>query len=191
VDNYRAGLEAGELLATYAREHWDEKVDWVLGLDLEEAGTLVQSRITGSLDGVHSILPGIPPERFVRIDGRGMREKSQRAVAEFLSRHPKDRHILIAAATDTSALGALEAVREGKRQRQVAIVGQDCVPEVVEEMRRPGSPIIGSVSHEVHEYGSRIIELGLSILQGRSVPPYNYVNHKTITQKMVRQKSKT
>ncbi|MGA2888232.1 MAG: substrate-binding domain-containing protein [Terracidiphilus sp.] len=190
VDNYRAGLEAGELLATYAKEHWDEKVDWVLGLDLEEAGTLVQSRITGALDGVHSMLPEIPSERFVRIDGRGMRERSQRAVAEFLARHSKDKHILIAAATDTSALGALEAVREGKRQRQVAIVGQDCVPEVVEEMRRPGSPIIGSVSHEVHEYGSRIVELGLSILQGRSVPPYNYVNHKTITQKMVRQKGK-
>ncbi|WP_263358331.1 substrate-binding domain-containing protein [Acidicapsa ligni] len=190
VDNYRAGLEAGELLATYATEQWGEKVDWVLGLDLEEAGTLVQSRITGSLDGVHSMLPQIQPDRFVRIDGRGMREKSQRVVAEFLARHAKDKHILIAAATDTSALGALEAVREAKRERQVAIVGQDCIPEVVEEMRRTGSPIIGSVSHEVHEYGPRIIELGLSILQGRSVPPYNYVNHKTITQKMVRQRIK-
>jgi ribose transport system substrate-binding protein len=191
VDNYRAGLEAGELLAAHAIEHWSERVDWVLGLDLEEAGTLVQSRITGSLDGVHAKLPKVPMECFVRIDGRGMREKSQRVTAEFLARHPKDKYILIAASTDTSALGALEAVRELKRERHVAIVGQDCVPEVVEEMQRMGSPIIGSVSHEVQEYGPRIIELGLSILQGRNVPPYNYVNHKLVTQKMVRQQPKS
>jgi ribose transport system substrate-binding protein len=187
VDNYRAGLEAGELLASYAMDNWNGAVDWVLGLDLEEAGTLVQSRITGSLDGVRARLPSIPPERYVRRDGRGIREKCCRVVADFLSTRPKDKHILIAAHTDTSALGALEAVRAAKRERHVAIVGQDYLGEMVEEMREPGSPIVGTISHEVQEYGPRIIELGLSILQGRNVPPYNYVNHKVITQEMVRQ----
>jgi ribose transport system substrate-binding protein len=185
VDNYRAGLEAGELLAQHALDRWNGKVDWVLGLDLEEAGTLVQSRITGSLDGVHARLPKIPQERFVRMDGRGMREKCARIVAEFLSRRPKDKHILVAAHTDTSALGALEAVREAGREKQVAIVGQDYLGEMVEEMRREGSPIVGTVSHEVHEYGPRIIELALSILQGRSVPPYNYCNHRVITRETI------
>jgi ribose transport system substrate-binding protein len=190
VDNYRAGLEAGELLAGYASDNWGGKVDWVLGLDLEEAGTLVQSRITGSLDGVQTRLPGIPLDRFVRMDGRGMREKCYRVVVEFLARRPKDKHILIAAHTDTSALGALEAVRAAGRERHVAIVGQDYVGEMVDEMVAPGSPIVGTVSHEVQEYGPRIIELALSILQGRSVPPYNYVNHKVITQEMVRMSRK-
>lgn len=184
VDNYRAGLDAGELLADHALTNWDGKVDWVLGLDLEEAGTLVQSRITGAFDGVRSKLPKLPLEHMVRIDGRGMREKSQRVVSEFLMRHAKDRHILIATATDTSALGALEAVKALKREKHVVIVGQDCLPETIEEMHKPASPIIGSVSHEVHQYGPRIIELALSLLQGRSIPPYNYVNHKVVTQKM-------
>jgi ribose transport system substrate-binding protein len=102
-------------------------------------------------------------------------------VLDFLNRHPKDKHILVAAATDTSALGALQAVQELKRGKQVVIVGQDCIPEAVEEMRTPGSPLIGSVSHEVHEYGPRIIELGLGLLRGRSVPPYNYVIHKMVS----------
>lgn len=190
VDNYRTGLDAGEGLAGHAIEQWSRQVDWVLGLDLEEAGTLVQSRITGALDAIRSLLPSIPADRFVRIDGRGMREKSRRVVEEFLARHPRERHILIAAATDSSALGALEAIREARRERHVAIFGQDAIPEVVEEMRRPSSPIIGSVSHEVQEYGPRIIEIGLSILQGRSVPPYNYTNHRAITQAMVRQRAR-
>jgi len=145
----------------------------------------VQSRITGAFEGIRSKLDGIPPELFVRIDGRGMHDKSYRLVLDFLKRHPKDRHILIAAASDTSALGALQAVEELKRGKQVAIVGQDCIPEAIDEMRKPGSPVIGSVSHEVNEYGPRIIELGLGLLRGRSVPPYNYVTHKMVTSESI------
>jgi ribose transport system substrate-binding protein len=181
VDNYRVGYDAGQLLAQYAVDNWRGQVDWILGLDIEEAGSLVQSRITGAFEGVRSKLEGIPIESFVRIDGRGMHDKSYRIALDFLKRHPKDKHILLAAATDTSALGALQAVQELKRNKQVVIVGQDCIPEAVEEMRKPDSPIIGSVSHEVNEYGPRIIELGLGLLRGRSVPPYNYVTHKLVT----------
>jgi ribose transport system substrate-binding protein len=180
VDNYRVGYDAGLLLADYSFTHWRGQMDWALGLDIEDAGPLVQSRITGAFEGIRSKLDGVPPELFVRIDGRGMHDKSYRLVLDFLKRHPKDRHILIAAASDTSALGALQAVEELKRARQVVIVGQDCIPEVIDEMRKPDSPIIGSISHEVNEYGPRIIELGLGLLRGRSVPPYNYVAHKVI-----------
>ncbi len=181
VNNYRVGYDAGLFLAQYAIDQWRGQVDWILGLDIEEAGPLVQSRITGAFEGIRSKLEGLPVESFVRIDGRGMHDKSYRIVLDFLKRHPKDRRILIAAATDTSALGALQAVQELKRGKQAVIVGQDCIPEAVEEMKKPGSPIIGSVSHEVNEYGPRIIEIGLGLLRGRSVPPYNYVTHRLVT----------
>ena len=178
VDNYRVGHEAGEVLGAHAVECWGGKVDWVLGLDLPEAGTLVQSRITGAFEAVRSIMPETPVESFVRLDGRGMREKSRKLISDFLERHPKDRHILIAAANDTSALGALDAVRERRRTRHVVIVGQDCIEEAMLELERPGSPFIASVSHETPTYGPSLIHLGLSILRGRTVPPYNYVAHR-------------
>ncbi|MDR5725970.1 MAG: substrate-binding domain-containing protein [Terriglobia bacterium] len=181
VDNYRVGFEAGVLLAEYAQENWSGEVEWILGLDLEEAGTLVQSRMTGAFEGIRSKLGSVPIEKFVRIDGRGMRDKSQRIVSEFLMRHTKDRHILIAAANDTSALGALEAVRELKRMKHVAIVGQDCIPEMLEEIQISDSPVIGSISHEAVQYGSRLIELGMALVRGNSVSPYNYVEHKAVS----------
>ncbi len=52
VDNYRVGIEAGEKLAAHAIREWGGKVDWVIGLDLQEAGQLVQSRITGAFAGI-------------------------------------------------------------------------------------------------------------------------------------------
>src|SRR5437660_11945199 len=115
------------------------------------------------------------------MDGEGLSEKSWRLVQDFLRRHSKKRWLLIAAATDTSGLGALQAVREAKRDQDVAIVGQDCIPEAPDEMSIPGSAFIGSVSHEAGSYGPQLIELGLAILHGQIVPPYNYVKHKLVT----------
>lgn len=189
VDNYRVGMEAGELLADHAIESWNSKVDWVLGLDIEDAGPMVQSRITGSFQGIRTKLPQLPVECYVRIDGRGMRDKSSKLITDFLNRHLKDRRILIAAATDTSALGALEAVRGLRRERHVAIVGQDCIPEAIDEMRKAASPLIGSVSHEADSYGPRLIQLGLAILRAQTVPPYNYVEHKMVTAKSLREEA--
>lgn len=181
VDNYGVGRDAGELLAQFAQTNWNGKVDWVIGLDLPEAGTLVQSRTTGAFEAIKASLGEMPVECFVRFDGRGMRNVSKDLVAHFLKRHPKDRHILIAAATDTSALGAVDAVREGKRERHVAVVGQDCIPEAMEEMNKRSSPLIGSISHETGTYGPALVSLGLALLSGQTVPPYNYVNTRTVT----------
>ena len=185
VDNYRVGVEAGEALSEYSLRHWAGKVDWILGLDLPEAGQLVQSRITGAFVGIRHKIPNLPVECFVCMNGRGMRDRSRKLVSDFLQRHPKDKRILIATATDSSALGALDAVRESKRERHVVIVGQDCIEEAAAEIRKPNSPLIGSVSHEAGTYGQNLINLGLSLLRGQKVAPYNYVSHKLVTREML------
>lgn len=181
VDNFQVGFEAGELLAQHAIHQWKGKADWVLGLDITEAGTFVQSRISGAFEGVRSHLPAILQRAYVRLDGRGMRQTSAQVVSEFLQRHRRSERVLIAAATDTSALGALQATRNLGRENQVAIVGQDCIPEAIEELRTKKSPLIGSISHEAHRYGPRLIQLGVTLLRGNTVPPYNYIQHKVVT----------
>jgi ribose transport system substrate-binding protein len=187
VDNYRVGLAAGDALVAHATEHWGGQVDWVIGLDLVGAGVLVQSRTTGAFEGVRSGIPNLPVECLVRIDGCGSREPSRKRVSEFLERHPKDKHILIAAMNDSSALGAVDAVREHKRERHVAIVGQDGIAEAMTEMRKHRSPLIGSVSHQTSSYGPSLMNLGLQLLRGHTVPPYNYVEHKLVTAESLRQ----
>src|SRR3984893_4091150 len=94
VNNYRVGFEAGECLANYAKKAWGGRVRWALGLDVEEAGALVHSRITGAFEGIRSKLPNIPNSSLVRMDGRGMHDKSYRLVLDFLRRHLKDRGVL-------------------------------------------------------------------------------------------------
>lgn len=181
VDNFEVGYEAGSLLAQYAQRNWKGRVDKVLGVGFSEAGSFVQSRMMGAFDGIRERLSGLAPDQFSQIEGRGMREPSRRAMADFLRGRKNGEHTLVAAATDSSALGVLDAIREAGQEPHFAIVGQDCIPEALEEMRKESSAFIGSISHEAESYGPRLVQLGIALLRGYSVPPYNYVHHRAVT----------
>ena len=185
VDNFEVGYEAASILAQYAQRTWKSKVDRVVGVGFSEAGSFVQNRIAGAFDGIRERFKELTPSHFVQIDGRGMREASYRAMREYLHAHPVGELTLVAAATDSSALGVLDAVREAGQEENFAIVGQDCIPEVLEEMKRGSGAIVGSISHEPETYGPRLIQLGIAILRGYTVPPYNYVHHKAVTPEML------
>lgn len=180
VDNYRVGLEAGKFLGEHARKTWTENVPWVLGLDIEDVGSLVRNRITGAFEGVREAWPQLSIERFVRMNTRGLSEKSSELSSEFLLAHPNESSILIAAANDVTALGALSAAKRLKREKDVAIVGHDCIPDVLNEMKIPGTPVVASVSREVHTYGPRLMQLGRALIRGQHVAPYQYVNHRLV-----------
>jgi ribose transport system substrate-binding protein len=167
VDNFEVGYEAGTVLAQFAQRKWKSKADWVLGVGFAEAGSFVQSRITGAFEGIRERLADIPADRYLQIEGRGMRQQSKLAAAEFISKRRKGEHILVAASTDSSALGVLDAAREAGRESDFAIVGQDCIPEALAEMRQGTGALI---------------QLGIALLRGHVVSPYNYVRHKTVTQ---------
>ena len=181
VDNFEVGYEAASILAQYALRKWKGKVDRVVGVGFSEAGSFVQNRIAGAFDGIRERFRELTPDRFVQIEGRGMREASKKAMSEYLRGRKAGEHTLVAAATDSSALGVLDAVREARQEQNFAIVGQDCIPEVMEEMRGGTGAMVGSISHEPETYGPRLIQLGIAILRGYTVPPYNYVHHKAVT----------
>ena len=181
VDNFEAGYEMGAILARYAQRHWNGVVDRVIGVGFREAGSFVQSRITGAFDGIRALLPNISDTQFKHVEGRGMRDASYKAMLEVLKNHRAGERVLVAAATDSSALGVLRAARELGCEADLAIAGQDCIPEALEEMRSGKSALVGSVSHEVETYGPRLIQLGIALLRGNIVPPYNYVPHRGVT----------
>ncbi len=181
VDNFDAGHEMGAILARFAQRHWNSAADRVIGVGFREAGSFVQSRISGAFDGIKELLPNLATGQFTQIEGRGMREESRKAMLGVLKEHRAGERILVAAATDSSALGVLDAARELGCEGDLAVAGQDCIPEAVEEMRSGKGALVGSVSHEVETYGPRLIQLGIALLRGNIVPPYNYVQHRGVT----------
>ncbi len=181
ADNYRIGFSAGEMLAREALALWGGKVTWVLGLDLHVAGPFLANRLIGAFDAIRKQIPDLPQEFYARVDCAGKFEVANQAVLGFLRRHPSETGILIVAMNDTVALGAVEAVRETQRHEHVMIVGHDAIPEALTEMVRIDSPMVGTISTEAANYGPKLIELGLAILNGQAVSPYNFTPHEMIT----------
>ena len=182
VDNFEAGYEVGALLAQHAQRKWKGNVDRVIGVGFSEAGSFVQSRITGAFDGIRERLPDLTPDKLP-LDRRPRHEGTQPQGHEGCSARPPRRASASwwPPTTDSSALGVLDAAREAGCEQDFAIAGQDCIPEVLEEMRSGKSALIGSISHEVETYGPRLIQLGIALLRGNIVPPYNYVRHRAVT----------
>lgn len=184
ADNYQAGVIGGRALGRWAKEHWDGKVEEILLLELPIAGSLPQLRITGTVAGLNQMLPGIETRHAIHLDGKGEFEHSLDVVRRYLRRTTAKR-TLVAAVNDPSALGALRAFEESGRGHLCAVMGQNAIRDAREELRRPGTRLIGSVGYFPERYGEELIPLALSILQKKPVPSAVFVKHQLITPKNV------
>ncbi len=184
ANNYKAGLIGGKALGRWAREHWDGKVEQLLLLELPIAGSLLELRITGFADGLRAELPSIVNVPVVHLNGRGDFEQVLEVVRQYLRRSPA-RRTLIGTVNDICALAALRAFDEVGASEKCAVLGQNAIRESRNELRRPGTRLVGTVAYFPERYGDEIIPLAIGILQKKSVPSTVFVKHQLITPRNV------
>jgi len=180
ANNYEAGLIGGRYLGRWASKYWQSSVDEILLLEIRRAGSIPQTRIMGMLAGVSETLKPSTQARVVHLDGDGQFGTSLECLRKHL-RTSRAKRILVGAANDPSALGALRAFQESGRDSQCAVVGQNAEPEARAEMRDPKTHLVGSVAYFPEEYGPQIVRLALDILEQRPVPPAVFTKHQLIT----------
>jgi ribose transport system substrate-binding protein len=185
ANNYQAGLLAGRCLGQWARTRWGGKVDEVVLLELARAGSLVHARMSGVLAGLRETLhDAADPGLVAVIDGDGQFKTSMEKLRRHL-RESSARHVVVGAANDPSALGAVRAFQEAGRVATCAIVGQNAEPDARAELREARTPLIGSVAFFPERYGNGIIKLALDILGHRRTPPAIFTRHQLITRENV------
>jgi ribose transport system substrate-binding protein len=180
ANNYEAGLIAGHHLGRWARKHWEGEADEIILIEIARAGSVPQTRIRGMLSGIHEILRTARPCRTTQIDGDGQFQVALERVRKHL-RASRARRVLVGAATDPSALGALRAFEEAGRESECVVVGQNGEPEARLELRVPRTRLIGSVAYFPEKYGEGVIRLALDILAKKTVPPAVFIKHQLIT----------
>jgi ribose transport system substrate-binding protein len=180
ANNYEAGLIGGHHLGRWARKHWEGEVDEILMIEIARAGSVPQTRIRGMLAGIHEVLRTPESRRITHIDGDGQFQTTLERARKHL-RESKARRVLVGAATDPSALGALRAFEEAGRERECAVVGQNGEPEARLELRVPHTRLIGSVAYFPEKYGEGVIRLALDILAKKMVPPAVFIKHQLVT----------
>jgi ribose transport system substrate-binding protein len=188
ADNYAAGILGGEALARFARDHWGSRVDRVLLLESPEAGPPTHMRAIGSLYGIRSVLPGLTEKCVLHRNGKGTEVGGYAATRRVIRSLGPREFLLVAAANDNSARGAVRATREARREPFTAIIAQGWGPDEAldAELRKPDSALIGAVAYFPEKYGTRILPLALQCLNGQPVPPASYAQHRLIMRDEVR-----
>ena len=184
ANNYQAGLIGGRALGRWAKANWGGQVDEILQVELPLAGPLPQLRITGMLAGLGEVLHGVNKTPTARLDGKGIFEKSLEVGRRYL-RRTRPKRTLVVAVNDPSALGVLRAFEEAGRGHLCAVMGQNAVKSVLEELRRPGTQLVGSVAYFPERYGDELIALARAILQKKHAPSAVFVEHQLVTPKNV------
>jgi ribose transport system substrate-binding protein len=180
ANNYKAGLMAGHALGKWARKTWGGEIDEILLIELQRAGPLPQARIRGIVTGIGELTKIPETCRTVSIDGDGQFQAAMERVRKHL-RQSRARRVLVGAANDPSALGALRAFEEAGRTNDCAVVGQNAEPEARSELRSPRSRLIASVGYFPERYGTGLLRLAIDLLQKKPVPPAVFTQHHLIT----------
>jgi ribose transport system substrate-binding protein len=180
ANNYEAGLVGGRHLGRWANKNWHGLVDEIVLLEIRRAGSVPQTRVLGMLVGITEVVRPSYRGRVVNLDGDGQFGNSLDCVRKHL-RSTKAKRILVGAANDSSALGALRAFQEAGRTSECAIVSHNADPEGRTELRDPKSRMVGSVAYFPEEYGPHLIRLALDILDQKPTSPAVFIKHQLIT----------
>ena len=146
-------------------------------IEIARAGAVPQARIRGMLAGIREALRSTEQCRTTFLDGDGQFRTTLERVRKQV-RESKSRYVLVGAATDPSALGALRAFEEAGRERNCAVVGHNGEPEIRRELRQGHTRLIGSVAYFPEKYGEGVIRLALDILARKIVPPAVFIKHQ-------------
>jgi ribose transport system substrate-binding protein len=184
ANNYKAGLIGGKALGRWARENWGGKVDQLLLLELPIAGSLLELRLTGLVDGLRAELPQMAGVPKAHLNGRGSFEQVLEVLRQYVRRSPP-RRTLIGTVNDICALAALRAFEEAGLSHLCAVMGQNAIRDARMELRKPGTRLIGTVAYFPERYGDELIPLAVSILQKKPVPAAVFVKHQLITSRNV------
>jgi ribose transport system substrate-binding protein len=180
VDNFQAGLTAGEALAMHAIRHWRSKPDLVILLDLPQGGPTLQARMSGVQEGIERRLGQIPRTQVERMIGGGDREHAARTVAHILEKRPRSRRILVSAFSDEGAFGARDAIIRAGRAENAAIVGHGGTVDDAEAASDTESPFIGSVAFHPERFGPALVDLASQMSRGETLPAAVHVPHEFV-----------
>jgi len=184
ADNYKAGQIGGKALGRWANENWNGQVDQLVLMELPIAGSLLELRLAGLVDGLRLELPKIAGTPMTRLNGRGTFEQVLDVLRKYLRRRGL-RRTLVGTVNDICALAALRAFEEAGAAHQCAVMGQNALRAARAELRRPGTRLVGSVAYFPERYGEDLIPLALNILRQKPAPATVFVKHQLLTPRNV------
>ena len=181
VNNPVAGQMAGKGLGEWVKKNWNGQVDALVMLELPQSGPIPAARLKGQRDGLESVIGKIPENKVKHLDSKNTLEEARKLMTDTLTTLPNAKHIAVVCINDDTAAGAIAAAEAAGRKNQIAVVAVDASDRGREEIRKAGSPQIGSTASFPETYGEKIVPALLKAIKGEKLPPELYTNHEFLT----------
>ncbi len=175
-DNYQAGVITAEYIAK--RLNYRGNVVAIIGDP------------NSSLDryfGFRDIMKKYPNIKILSDtqNGHGRRVDSMNIMTDLLTAFP---HIdAVWCINDPSALGAMLAIKQANREKEMFVVGVDGSPDAADAMKQPGSIFAASAAQDPYYMAYHAVEVGWQVMNGKKpANPTELIPVKLITQDDVR-----
>lgn len=166
VDNFASGTDSGKYTAEMAKARWGAEEPLHVIIGLPEAGPLFLERADGARAAISKVYPNT---KFTEFSSKNDAGSTRQLVTDILTRNP-GRKITFWVHVDAMALAVLAAVRNQGREKDVLISTTGGDHAVFPEIRRPGTPFLGTYSFFPEMWASDVIPLARRMLKGESVP---------------------
>ena len=185
VNNTLAGKMAGEGLGKWIKANWNGQVDALIMLELPQSGPVPAARMQGQRDGLESVVGKLDESKVKHLDSKNTLDEANRLVKDVLTTLPDAHHIAIVCINDDTAMGSIAAAESLSRKKDIAVVAVDGSDRGQQEVRKPGSPMVGTVASFPEKYGEKIIPVLLKRMKGEEVPKEVFTDHVFLTKDTV------
>jgi DeoR/GlpR family transcriptional regulator of sugar metabolism/ABC-type sugar transport system substrate-binding protein len=184
ADNALAGALAANHTIQYIQEHWHGRLDRIVAFARHGIDPVTNLRVMSVVERIQEEICCSYPEPEV-IEWDTPNEAPREALLKFLLSVPKNDKVLFITFNLPHILGSYELITQYRDARDTLIVGQNFNEQVQELMRKPDSPILGCVSYSPENYGARVLDIALRMLNEEQVEKVNYTTHTWISRESV------
>jgi len=176
VDNYGAGVQAGEFTANYIKKNMGGKAK--VGI-VGALNSFIQNQ---RRDG---FLKAIQKEKDIEIvgvvDGQNVQEVAMSAAENLVTANPSMN--IIYATGEPALIGAVAAVKAGGYENKVKIVGWDLHKQVIEGIDE--GFVVGVVQQNPYEEGYQAVFTALKLNAGEKIPEETLIPITIVTKENV------
>ena len=184
ADNALAGALAANHTIQYIQQHWQGRLDHIVAFARRGIDPITNLRVMSVVERIQEEIFCSSPEPEI-IEWDTPNEAPRDALLRFLLSVPKNDKILFITFNLPHILGSYELITQYGKVRDTLIVGQNFNEQVEELMRRPDSPILGCVHYSPENYGARVLDIALRMLNGEQVDAVNYTTHTWISRESI------
>lgn len=175
VNNQQAGLLAANALIPWIQSQWDGRVDKILALVDARVLEIVRQRTDFTVKRLVEQF-GTPGDNIFFLDSGNTSLMALRRTSEVLTRWARYERIVVIGFNEDTTIGALDAVQSHHMADRVAVVGQGADRMLLQELQRPGTPLVATTTYHPERYGARIMEAALEIRRFQRILRETYVD---------------